>query len=49
MGRKRHGAVRSIVVKFHRYGDRKKVRIKGYNSGEELKAKKLSCRVQWPK
>ena len=49
MGRNRDGAVRPIVVKFHRYGDREKVRIKGYNRREELTTKKLSVRAQSPK
>ena len=42
MGRKRDGAVRPTEVID-------KVRIKGYNRREELKTKKLSDRVQWPK
>ena len=37
------------MVKFIDMGTKKKVRIKGYNRREELKAKKLSCRVQWPR
>ena len=49
MGRKRDGAVRPIVVKFHRYGGREKVRIRGYNMKDELKTKNLSVRAQWPK
>ena len=49
MGRKRHAAVRPIVVKFHRYRDREKVRTKGYEKREELKTNNLSVRAQWPK
>ena len=49
MGKKRTGTIRPIVAKFHRYGDREKVRTKGYEKREDLKIKKLSVRAQWPK
>ena len=43
MGRKRDTAVRPIVVKFHRYSDREKVRIRGYEKRDILKTKKTLC------
>ena len=49
MGRKRDTTIRPIVVKFHRYSDREKVRIRGYEKRDILKTKKLSVRAQWPK
>ena len=49
MGRKCDTAVRPIVVKFHRYSDREKVRIRRYEKKDIQKTMKLSVRAQWPK
>ena len=49
MGAKRRNSVRPIVVKFHYYTDREKVRIKGVGLREELKRNNQSVRAQWPK
>lgn len=42
------GAVRPIVVKFHRYSEREKVREIGYSMKDALKAKNLAVRPQLP-
>ena len=35
--------IRPIVAKFHRYGDREKVRTKGYEKREDLKNQETFC------
>ena len=40
--------MRPMVVKFHSYGDRKKVRLRGNDLTEQLR-KKLAVKAQWPK
>lgn len=43
------GKPRPIVVKFHAFSDREKVRTAGYAKKDELKAKELGIGVQLPK
>ena len=49
IGRKRDDTMRPVVVKFHSYGDREKVRLRGNDLREQLRRKKLAVKAQWPK
>ena len=49
IGRKRDDTMRPMVVKFHSYVDREKVRLRGNDLREHLRRKKLAVKAQWPK
>jgi len=49
LGGKHPDKIRPIVVKFHQYLDRERVRQKGYELIQQLKAANQAVRAQWPR
>jgi chromosome segregation ATPase len=49
IGKQRTGAIRPIVVKFHKYEIKERIRSKSYERRDALKLANVNVREQWPK